>query len=189
MKQHGLILLLALAALGLIYFSRRAASVPATSTEQPGASQNGPDTTDVSSADLSGYPIHGAPALPLSEGSLTNYFADFPSEITAGSSSSTPAAAPATSTTPKSPTQTVNQELGTWGLGQGFIAAESANKQATLAEQALVPGLAGVGLKGSNASGGFLSAGGFAAELVSFLSSAYASIADSVGAGHQLQVT
>jgi hypothetical protein len=102
MKQHGLFMVLALAALGLIYFSRRAAAAPATATEQPGQAApplTGPDTIDTSSSpDLTGYPVHGAPAIPIAPGSLGNLLASYPSLITGTTAlPQSSATAPATS--------------------------------------------------------------------------------------------
>ena len=75
MKHYGPLFLI-LAALGVLFLWRNR-SAPGGSTPVPQSEPqdtSGPASIDVSS-DLSGYPIHGAPAFPLSPGSKDNYFA------------------------------------------------------------------------------------------------------------------
>lgn len=119
--------------------------------DNPPPGQSPPQPQDVPpSADLSAYPVHGAPAIADVPGSHTNILASYPSLISGLASNSTSSStAPVSLETGSSSNQTFNK--------QGFLDFESANKQTNLAAQALDPGLAGVGLKGSNASGGFLS--------------------------------
>ena len=75
MKHYGPLFLI-LAALGLfLYWRNRSAPGGTPVPQSEPQDTSGPASIDVSS-DLSGYPIHGAPAFPLSPGSKDNYFAD-----------------------------------------------------------------------------------------------------------------
>lgn len=112
-KQAPILLAAAVAVLfGLWFLSRKQTPTPRPGQSQSAAgaappSAEAPSTTDTAvNPDLSGYPIHGAPAVPLAQGSRVNYLADFPSLITSlaskpGTTTTTPASHTGTTPPPK----------------------------------------------------------------------------------------